>query len=83
MSTTALFFTAGCNFELVATDTVQNVSSPSWPENYDNRMDCTWMIRSPGGVRIQFVMLSMDIESAFNCIYDSLKIYDGRYPLSK
>lgn len=71
-------FAAGCNFELVATDLAQNISSPSWPLNYDNGMDCTWTIRSVGGARIQFIMQEMDIESASNCVYDSLKIYDGK-----
>ena len=60
----------------MASEQAQNVSSPSWPEDYDNRMDCTWIIRAAEG-RIQYTMLEMDIEGSNGCVYDSLKIYDG------
>jgi hypothetical protein len=68
---------AGCNFELVATDSAQNLTSPNWPENYDNGMDCTWTIRSTGGEKIELTIVSLDIEASATCLYDALQIYDG------
>lgn len=70
-------FSAGCSFELVATESAQNLTSPNWPENYDNGMDCTWTIRSTGGEKIELSIITMDVESSSTCIYDALKIYDG------
>lgn len=77
------YFAAGCSFELVATDSAQNLTSPNWPENYDNNMDCAYTIRSTGGEKIELTIVSLDIESSSTCLYDSLKIYDGQYLLKK
>ncbi|XP_067930809.1 cubilin-like [Watersipora subatra] len=73
---------AGCNYEIVATESPQNISSPNWPNNYEDRTQCRWTIRAEEGVKIQFVMLEMDIESSSGCVYDALKIYDGESELS-
>ena len=63
----------------MATDSAQNLTSPNWPENYENNMDCAYTIRSTGGEKIELTIVSLDIESSSTCLYDSLKIYDGQY----
>jgi len=60
----------------VASDQRQNISTPDYP-GYDNRADCTWIIRSVGGARISLVIEEMNIEDSTGCIYDALKVYDG------
>ncbi|KAM4828885.1 cubilin [Thomomys bottae] len=50
--------------------------SPGWPENYDNYLDCTWVIQAPGST-VELNILSLDIEAHWTCAYDKLVIRDG------
>ncbi|XP_031795774.1 cubilin [Sarcophilus harrisii] len=50
--------------------------SPGWPENYNNRADCSWIIQAPDST-VELNILSMDIESYQSCSYDKLVIRDG------
>ena len=37
--------TPGCRFELNATDTAQEITSPGYPDGYNNSLLCNWNIR--------------------------------------
>ncbi|XP_074049030.1 cubilin [Macrotis lagotis] len=50
--------------------------SPGWPESYNNRADCTWVIHAPDST-VELNILSLDIESHQSCSYDRLVIRDG------
>ncbi|XP_020662303.3 cubilin [Pogona vitticeps] len=50
--------------------------SPSWPSNYKNFEDCTWVIRSLDST-VEFNILALDIESHSSCNYDKLVFRDG------
>nr|XP_002125198.2 deleted in malignant brain tumors 1 protein isoform X2 [Ciona intestinalis] len=42
----------GCARELVATPSLQNFSSPNYPNAYSNNLNCVWTIRPPSGQRV-------------------------------
>lgn len=56
--------------------------SPGWPENYNNREDCMWLIQAPDST-VELNILSLDIESHRTCDYDRLVIRDGEKHLNK
>ena len=64
---------------LTATDTAQNVTSPNYPGNYEAGLDCSWMIRSLDGSRVQLTLLDMDIEGSTNCPFDKMTVLDGKW----
>ncbi|XP_069504454.1 cubilin [Ambystoma mexicanum] len=65
-----------CGGILMTGQTPSFLFSPGWPAKYGNRMECTWLIRSPGST-IEFNILALDIESHSSCNYDKLEIRDG------
>ena len=40
------------------------ITSPGFPQNYDNNLDLTWLIEVPPGQRIQIRFLKFDVEEA-------------------
>uniref|UniRef100_U3KLX7 Cubilin n=1 Tax=Oryctolagus cuniculus TaxID=9986 RepID=U3KLX7_RABIT len=65
-----------CGGFLTTRDAPVFLFSPGWPNNYNNRVDCTWLIQAPGST-VELNILSLDIESHPTCSYDSLVIRDG------
>lgn len=60
-----------------ATNSVQFLTSPGYPANYENNVRCRWRIngaRSSDEVDITFI--DMDIEAATGCSKDRLEISD-------
>ncbi len=60
-----------------ATSTVQYLTSPGYPANYENNVRCRWRIngaRSSDEVDITFI--DVDIEAAPDCAKDRLEISD-------
>ncbi|CAH2282322.1 cubilin [Pelobates cultripes] len=65
-----------CGGRLITGETPLFFFSPGWPNNYANRLDCTWVIRSPEST-VELNILSLDIEKYRSCNYDKLVIKDG------
>ncbi|TWW71481.1 Cubilin 460 kDa receptor, partial [Takifugu flavidus] len=61
------------------------IASPLYPRTYPNNANYRWTITVEGDAYIQIRFLDMDIEDAYDCYYDHLKIFDGPsvhyYPL--
>lgn len=52
-------------------------TSPEYPNNYPANSDCTWTLTIPEGVIVlQFTDFSLE-DSASECSYDYVKVYDG------
>ncbi|XP_023147359.1 deleted in malignant brain tumors 1 protein-like [Amphiprion ocellaris] len=51
-------------------------SSPNYPNNYPNNKVCLWYIRTDGNI-VQLNFTHVNIESAPNCVYDAISVYDG------
>ena len=50
------------------------ITSPGYPQNYDNNLDLKWLIQVPLGLVIQISFLSFDLESHSSCGYVRLFI---------
>ncbi|PIO32797.1 hypothetical protein AB205_0035460, partial [Aquarana catesbeiana] len=70
---------AGCEHRLVNAE--GTISSPSYPEKYPSRKECTWGISTTAGHRVKLVFNDFEIELHQECAYDHLELYDG--PSSK
>ncbi|XP_041416853.1 embryonic protein UVS.2-like isoform X1 [Xenopus laevis] len=55
------------------------ITSPGYPSNYPNSMDCIYNIVAPTGYKISLAFTSFQTEFASNCMagYDYLAVYDG------
>ncbi|MGH0144022.1 UNVERIFIED_CONTAM: hypothetical protein FKN15_047101, partial [Acipenser sinensis] len=70
-----------CGGALMTGDSPSFLFSPGWPSDYQNNLECTWVIRSPDST-VELNILSVDIESHSSCFYDSLVIRDGETNVS-
>ncbi|XP_076146859.1 cubilin [Alosa pseudoharengus] len=53
------------------------IHSPSYPNNYPNNVDCSWVITVDEGHRVLFNFSDLDIENQSNCTWDYVAIHDG------
>jgi len=56
--------------------------SPGYPGNYENDMECEWIIEVPAGMIIRLEATSFALESHGYCVYDAVKVdfQDGSTP---
>jgi hypothetical protein len=50
------------------------ITSPGFPQNYDNNLDLKWLIQVPLGLVVHISFLSFDLESHSTCMYVRLLI---------
>lgn len=55
-----------------------SVSSPNYPNNYNENAECFYRIVTSAGSRIQIRFIDLDLERTPNCKDDYVEIYDGR-----
>ncbi|XP_046553794.1 deleted in malignant brain tumors 1 protein-like [Haliotis rubra] len=65
-----------CGGQLSAVSYDQYMTSPGYPQNYQNNMDCIWTLTTDMS-DIKIDVLDSDIESASSCDYDYVEVYDG------
>lgn len=53
------------------------IASPLWPGNYPPNSNYRWTVNVNASQIIHGRILEIDMETAVNCRYDKLKIYDG------
>lgn len=71
---------AGCPAAVVGIYGQQtgNITSPSYPANYDNDLNCRWTINlEDTNKSLTFNLTNLDIETSSGCTKDVLKIYNG------
>uniref|UniRef100_A0A8C5BSA6 CUB domain-containing protein n=1 Tax=Gadus morhua TaxID=8049 RepID=A0A8C5BSA6_GADMO len=51
------------------------ITSPNYPQQYPNNMDCVWVI-SPGYEVIELEFLHVELEGS-DCRFDGIQVYDG------
>ncbi|XP_043930819.1 tumor necrosis factor-inducible gene 6 protein [Protopterus annectens] len=61
----------------VLTNQNRTITSPDYPNNYEDDLVCYWHIRLQYGQRIHLQFLYVDIEDDFDCLADYLEVYDG------
>nr|XP_026694936.1 CUB and sushi domain-containing protein 1 isoform X2 [Ciona intestinalis] len=57
---------SSCGFNAVATSTSQPITSPNYPNNYPNNVDCTWMITASDGMRVQLNLIRFSTERSYD-----------------
>ncbi|XP_041347137.1 CUB domain-containing protein 2-like, partial [Gigantopelta aegis] len=62
--------------ELTAHYYVKTLTSPNYPLNYANNMDCSWKISTLPGRFVQIKFLNVKIESTSGCLADYVEIYN-------
>ncbi|XP_029134023.2 cubilin [Labrus bergylta] len=54
------------------------ITSPNYPQNYPQNIDCVWVITVPNGEAVQIDFEDdFYIESSSSCMYDYLEVRDG------
>ena len=68
---------SNCTEEIYLNDALNNVAitSPGFPNGYENNLLCTWLVHSPIGEKIAIQVDQLNIEAG-NCNYDKLNMFD-------
>ncbi|XP_076801166.1 bone morphogenetic protein 1 homolog [Clavelina lepadiformis] len=53
------------------------ISTPNYPDDYDNNLNCTWIIQAPANKLVEVQIQDFLLESCDFKVYDFLDIYDG------
>ena len=53
------------------------ITSPNYPNMYDNDDDCAWLIQVDRNHVVTFTFEDFDVEPHSNCSYDYVALYDG------
>ncbi|KAG9276492.1 cubilin [Astyanax mexicanus] len=67
----------GGTIELKDGDPPGYITSPDYPSNYPQNIDCVWIIMVPNGESVQLDFEDFYIEPNTQCAYDYLEIRDG------
>ncbi|CAL1529132.1 unnamed protein product [Lymnaea stagnalis] len=71
----AKYSIATCGGRIRASNGV--ITSPKYPDNYDNNQECEWFIVGPIGHFLTINVTSLNIQSSENCSADVLEVRDG------
>ena len=70
-----------CGAALTATSQDQYITSPNYPENYDNNADCSWEMSGAVGSIIKFTIVDINLENySGSFCYDTLELYSHNPP---
>ncbi|KAF0296268.1 Cubilin [Amphibalanus amphitrite] len=65
----------GCGGQLTGPE--GSFTSPGYPQPYAHNAECTWVIAGNAGSKVRLSVLDLDLETATNCRFDFLEVYDG------
>ena len=68
---------SACGGNLLATFNGSRLTSPNFPGNYPNSLDCVWHIRAEPGFQVFLDVHSIRTETHPLCNYDRLTLYAG------
>ena len=69
-----------CEQEIYVNASTTYITSPNYPQNYDNNVNCDWILKSDPLARIVVTIVYVSMESSVRrCRYDVLTIFDGKY----
>ncbi|XP_060556673.1 cubilin-like [Ruditapes philippinarum] len=75
----------GITENITASDTPQSLTSPGYPNNYNDSTVTYWMITNPNETQaLAITVTDSRLEASVDCIYDRVQIYQGpctSYPL--
>lgn len=56
------------------------LTSPEYPNNYPNNVECHWVIRAVGSATIKLVFVDFQVEGSEECTYDYVAVLGGPGP---
>uniref|UniRef100_A0A8C5K2B0 CUB domain containing protein 2 n=1 Tax=Jaculus jaculus TaxID=51337 RepID=A0A8C5K2B0_JACJA len=56
------------------------LSSPEYPNNYPNNVECRWLIRAMGSAAIKLVFVDFQVEGSEQCSYDYVAVLGASGP---
>ncbi|XP_077980023.1 bone morphogenetic protein 1-like [Glandiceps talaboti] len=71
-----------CFYTLKTSLQPASFSSPNYPMDYDNNLQCMWRISAPRDFRVNLKFLDVDIEDTEYCAFDYVAVHDGRHRAS-
>ncbi|XP_013175197.1 PREDICTED: cubilin-like [Papilio xuthus] len=66
----------GCGGTLTSAN--GSISSPNYPNNYNENAECFYRIVTSAGSRIRISFTDLDLEKTLHCMDDYVEIFDGR-----
>ncbi|CAK8692088.1 unnamed protein product [Clavelina lepadiformis] len=80
-----LVISDSCEREMVPITAPAVVSSPNYPQSYDNGLFCQWVVslseqdKKSQGTKLKLTITGLVIEEAYRCVNDRLVIYEVDY----
>ncbi|XP_053392429.1 tolloid-like protein 1 isoform X5 [Mercenaria mercenaria] len=73
--------TTVCGGKLEATERQNQLFSHAryGDQNYDNKLECDWIIEARDGYKIDFYFNAFEIEDETDCGYDNVEVFDGQH----
>uniref|UniRef100_A0A452VB99 CUB domain containing protein 2 n=1 Tax=Ursus maritimus TaxID=29073 RepID=A0A452VB99_URSMA len=56
------------------------LTSPEYPDNYPNNVECRWVIRASGPATVKLVFVDFQVEGNEECTYDYVAVLGGPGP---
>ncbi|XP_032700051.1 CUB domain-containing protein 2 [Lontra canadensis] len=56
------------------------LTSPEYPDNYPNNVECHWVIRASGPATVKLVFMDFQVEGNEECTYDYVAVLGGPGP---
>ncbi|XP_023438358.2 CUB domain-containing protein 2 [Dasypus novemcinctus] len=56
------------------------LTSPEYPNNYPNSVECRWVIRASGAAAVKLVFVDFQVEASEECTYDYVAVLGGAGP---
>lgn len=56
------------------------LTSPEYPNNYPNNVECRWVIQAMGPAAVKLAFMDFQVEASETCTYDYVAVRGGRGP---
>ncbi|XP_063226608.1 cubilin [Bacillus rossius redtenbacheri] len=59
------------------TSTSYNITSPGFPQAYQNNLNCEWIVEAPSSYHLTLKFNQMNLEESQQCMLDYVEVYEG------
>ncbi|KAF9421742.1 hypothetical protein HW555_002423 [Spodoptera exigua] len=66
--------------KLVVPGQTESISSPNYPLDYSNNLNCEWVFKSEMGRHLEIQFVDFDIEDTHACFADAVSVYSSDTP---
>ncbi|XP_063985313.1 cubilin homolog [Diachasmimorpha longicaudata] len=71
---------SNCTEEIVLTNKENAsyiITSPGYPNGYENMLHCNWLITSPPGTHLILSFIDINLDERKNCVNDRISVFSG------